>query len=525
MENIPDMTRRIRDERQSEERLQTRQKREVLKGLDRHKTEFVSAVSHELRTPLSIIKQLLMLLYEETLGPLNDKQREVLVKMRHNVERLKDMIDKLLDVSRIERGKLKLHYSLVSLHELLGDSEDYFKESAQEKGIILKYHFPKEEVNIFVDAERVYQVISNLINNAIKFTDPNGKIRVEVKVLEAKIRIGVFDTGIGIAESDIPKIFNKFRKVSTRQDVAKKGVGLGLAIAKELVDRHGGEIWAESQLGVGSRFYFTLPRFYTADLLTGRLKESVNAFLRQKIPVHLINLLIVNYEKFKERITVAPHKMAGDIKGIIDASFKEFFGAGNGKRQLFIADMHSGKYSLIFPATAQEKVDGFCDLLSEKIKSYFITHKIENVFIALGILSYPPQSSLQAGPLFSANLNIKEIYIGAEMRRYRRIQYKTSVEVVSPKEARESCQSLDISQGGLCFISRRSFKTDAKIAVNFFLLKKKKVILAKGRVTWMSLMDRFPQDLTDKYKLGLEFLPLKDRDRKLLLQELELYYE
>jgi hypothetical protein len=425
----------------------------------------------------------------------------------------------------------------------LGDSRDYFKKLAGEREIALSYHVPKREINIFVDAERIHQVISNLVNNAIKFTEQNGKIQVEVKVLEAKIRVGVLDTGIGIAESDIPKIFNKFTQVGVGREAGKKGIGLGLAIARELVERHGGEIWAESRLGAGSRFYFTLPRFYTADLLTVRLKESVNAFLHQKIPVYLINLLIVNYEKFKKRIPVAPPRMTGDIQGIIDASFEKFFSAENGKRRLFIADRHSGRYSLIFPAAhggrgprpcreagspkaaTQRRVDGFCDLLTEKIKSYFVARKIEDVFIAMGILSYPLQPSEQGSSPFSANLNIKEIYIGAEMRRHKRIQYETSLELVSPQEAQGSCQSLDLSQVGLCFISPRSFKTGDRMTVKFYLIKKKKSVMAKGQVVWITLMERSTEYPAGKYKVGLEFSHLDEKDKRLLAQELRLYYE
>lgn len=506
----------------------------MLKDMDKDKTEFVSVVSHELKTPLSIVKQLLMLLYDEDAGPLNDRQREVIVKMQHNVDRLKDMVDKLLEVSRIERGKLKLHYSLINLPELLGDSMDYFKTLAAEREIALSYHFPKKEIPIFVDAERIRQVMANLLNNAIKFTEKDGRIQVEAKVLEATIRVGVVDTGIGIARADIPKIFNKFTQVGVGREAGKKGIGLGLAIARELVERHGGEIWAESRLGKGSRFYFALPRFYTADLLTARLKESIRTFLRQKTPVYLINLRIVNYKKFRERIPVAPLKMAGDIQGIIDASFRESFGADDGKRRVFIADRPGGKYSLIFPAArqgqdsaraaTQERVDGFCDLLTAKIKSYFVARKIEDVFIALGILSYPSHPPDEAPPSSPAHLNIKEIYIGAEMRRAKRIPYETGLEVISPRGT-EACRSLDLSQVGVCFISPRPFKTGDRMTVKFCLMKKKRNVTVRGRVAWITLRERSTDYPAGQYKVGLEFSHLDAKEKSLLAQELGLYYE
>jgi len=155
-----------------------------LEELNKSKSEFVAAVSHELRTPLAIIKQLIVLMYDGTTGPINDKQREILVKSRHNIDRLKNMIDNLLDISIMERGALNLQYSLVNLKHMIKDSKNFFKHKAQEKNIQLTYSLPKDEVSIFVDAERILQVLTNLINNAIKFT-PNNKS----KVLPEKYRL------------------------------------------------------------------------------------------------------------------------------------------------------------------------------------------------------------------------------------------------------------------------------------------------------------------------------------------------
>lgn len=520
-----DVTKRVQFEQLKEKKLHRQKKLEMLEDLNRSKAEFLSAVSHELRTPLSILKQLLMLIYEETLGPVNDKQREVLVKMRHNTERLREMIDKLLDISRLESKNFKLRYSLVNIAELLKDSQEYFKELAAEKDIVLSSHLPKEEVDIFIDPERIRQVVSNLLNNAVKFTEHNGRIRLEVAVLDDKIRVGVFDTGIGIRGEDIPRLFHKFTQVSGKSEAEKKGVGLGLAIARELVERHGGEIWAESQPGAGSKFYFTLPRFYTAHLVTQEVKDSINSFLHRNIPVHLINLLLVNYEQFKRRVPVAVEKISEDLKAIINASFKEFFAEEDGKHRIIITDIHQGKYSIVFPEATEVKVSEFCRLLSERIKTYFVKYQIENVFIALGILSYPSRAVSSAEEETLCNLSIKEIYIGAEMRRYKRIRYETTLEVTSPLEKKQVCRTLDISHGGICFLSRYDFRADEKVGVRFSLLKKKKTLDVHGRIAWIKRMDRLPGDSADQYKVGLEFSGLSEQDRGFLSKELKLYYE
>lgn len=492
---------------------------------ENYRTEFISAISHELRTPLSIIKQLLMLMYDETLGPVSDKQREVLVKMRHNVERLREMIDKLLDATRIGSKQFKLRYSLVNLKGLLVDSRNYFDYLARERQIDLSYQMPDEDIDIFIDPERVHQIISNLVNNAINYSGANGRVRVEVAVLETKVRVGVVDTGIGISESDLPKVFDKFTQVARRRDVEKKGIGLGLSITKDLVERHGGEIWVESKLGVGSKFYFTLPRFYTAELITEDIKKRINEFLSQRIPVQLINLLIVNYEQVQKKITVPPGQMAKDLEGIIRSTFTGFLKSEKDVQSVFISDVSKGKYSLISPHLTEKDTTDFCQQLSEKIKIYFVENRIENMFVALGVLSYPEGAYAPKGRQVSSNLNIREIYIGAEMRRHKRIKYETTLEVFFPRKGKELCQTVDLSEGGICFVSRRLFKTDTPVNIKFRLLKKRKYIQTKGRVAWISKINREEMDITDKYQVGIEFAGLKKEDKAALLSELKLYYE
>ena len=297
---------------------------EALRDLNKLKSEFVSVVSHELRTPLAIIKEAMSLIYDGTVGETNEKQRHVLVKASQNVERLKNIIEELLDMSRLESERFRLHYSLVNLNDLLKDSAGFFKKRAREKGINLEYVLPERETNIFIDAERINQVILNLINNAIKFTEEDGKIKVELKSLENKIRVAVTDTGIGITKIDLPKLFNKFVQVSKVPAADRKGFGLGLSITKRIVEKHGGEIWAESKLGVGSRFYFTLPRFYTTKVLDKHIRDKINNFLSKDIDVHLINLLIINYKEFQKRIKVNSRELFFNFEAIIMYRFIPF---------------------------------------------------------------------------------------------------------------------------------------------------------------------------------------------------------
>ena len=520
-----DMTKQMKFERLRGERLLMERKLEMLESLNKVKTEFISSVSHELRTPLAIIKQLLSLMYDETIGPISDQQREVLVKARYNIERLKNIIDEMLDLSRIEGKGISLRYSLVNMNDLLKESQGFYRELAGEKNISLSYQLPKTDVNIFIDAERIIQCVTNLINNAIKFTRENGKIKVEVQILETKVRIGVIDTGIGIAKSDLSKVFGKFVQVSHFDNAERKGIGLGLSIVKEIVEKHGGEIWIESKLGAGSKIYFTLPRFYTADVLGVRVKEKINHLLGENKSVHLINLLVVNFEEFKKRIDLGPGKLFQGLDAIMESAFKETFHASKGGQYLIIKDVHRGKYSIIFPEATGKRVLAFCELLRENTKKYFIKNKIEDVFIALGILSYSSKEQIQRKQQDFANLSIKEIYIGSETRLFKRINYKTKIEItVSDGEGLVS-ETIDLSQGGVCFMSPRPFKTDAEIRVRMNLLKKKKSIEAGARVAWIKKVERLPKETIDQYKIGAEFTTLSVQDKGILGKELKLYYE
>jgi len=520
-----DVTHCMRYERLREERLDKGDALKMLEDLDRVRTEFVSAVSHELRTPLAIVHQLLLLIYDETAGPLNDKQREILVKIRYNMDRQKNIIDKMLDISRLESKELSFRYSLANIKDLLEDSKDFFKELAAEKNIKLSYDLPDEDINIFIDAERVIQIITNLINNAIKFTGENGEIKVEVKLLEHKVRIGVRDTGIGIAKPDLARVFDKFVQVSQSDAAKRQGIGLGLTIVKKLVEKHGGEIWIESEPGAGSRVYFTLPRFYTANLLGPGVKAKINQLLEDHKSVYLINLLIIDWEAFRKRIEVAPETLFKELKKIVGLTYEELFGAGGTKQRIIITDMQEGKYSVIFPHTAKEKVSDFCELLKERTKNYFIKNKIENVFIALGILSYFSEEEGSGKPDGSLNLHFKEIYIGAEMRRSKRMDYKTTIDIIAPEKETQMSATLDLSQHGACFVSRGLLATDAEIEVRIALLKKKKTISAKARVAWLAKLEHRPGEILEKYKIGLEFIDMSKEDREILSSELKLYYE
>ena len=232
-----------------------------IKELDRLKTEFLSNVSHELRTPLMSIQGAVELLLDISGKKSNKTDNSNLLEIiQRNSERMSDLIKDLLDFSKIEKGSFEIIKKKISIGNVIKEVVKEMTPIVEKKGLSFKHRIQREIPEILADPDRIKQVLINLIDNAIKFTPSGGEITVGTKVHDKFIEIFVQDTGIGIAPNQHEKIFEKFYQVDGSTTRQYSGVGLGLAIAKSIVELHGGDIWVESQLGKGSKFIFTLPR-------------------------------------------------------------------------------------------------------------------------------------------------------------------------------------------------------------------------------------------------------------------------
>ena len=230
-----------------------------LKELDHLKSQFVSVVSHELRTPMTSIKGYVENLLDGLAGALTHKQIYSLDRVKHNVDRLTRMINELLDLSKIEAGKLDLTLAPVSLSEMAEEVAESYQAAASQKSVVLRTVFQRPLPLVMGDADKLSRVLINLVHNAIKFTPQGGIIQIEGHAREgADVEVSVTDSGNGIPPHDIEKVFDKFYW-SESAPVEARGAGLGLAIAKNLVELHGGMIRVESTPGEGSRFAFTIP--------------------------------------------------------------------------------------------------------------------------------------------------------------------------------------------------------------------------------------------------------------------------
>ena len=226
---------------------------------NRLKSEFLAGMSHELRTPLHTIIGFTELLAEELEGPLNEKQKRFLNHVHHDSLHLLELINDILDLSKIEAGRLELNLESFDAAQIINDALMGIRPLADSKKINLQ---TLVACDAFVSADRVRfrEIITNLLSNAVKFTPDGGSVRVERLPAEPElVCFSVVDSGVGIALEDHEAIFDKFRQVGSTTRGVREGTGLGLAIVKRLVEMHGGRIWLESALGKGSRFSFTVP--------------------------------------------------------------------------------------------------------------------------------------------------------------------------------------------------------------------------------------------------------------------------
>ena len=229
-----------------------------LKELDNLKSEFVATASHELRTPLTGMAMSLNLLVETTEDKLSESESELLETAVEDVERLRGLVNDLLDLSKIESGKIELNFVEVEVNFLLDKAVSALNIQAEQKEISLVKQSPSKDIRVKADANKIIWVLTNLIANALRYSDPGEEITIGATSRNSWVEIFVSDEGAGIPTEYQSKIFDKFVQVETEKDVG--GSGLGLAICKEMVQAHGGRIWVDSTVGEGSTFTFTVPK-------------------------------------------------------------------------------------------------------------------------------------------------------------------------------------------------------------------------------------------------------------------------
>jgi len=229
-----------------------------IKAIDRMKDEFVSTASHELRTPLSVVRENMSLIEDGIVGTIEPKQKKLLETSRLNIDRLANILNNLLDISKIESHSLELRRETIDMSQIALKAIELLQPKAEQKNIAIEAKLP-ENTKAWIDPEQVLRVFINLLDNAIRHTGQNGKITVGVEDLKRSVTAYISDNGSGIAKSAFPKVFERFVHISEES----KSTGLGLSICKGIVEMHGGKIWFESPptgSKQGTKFIFTVPK-------------------------------------------------------------------------------------------------------------------------------------------------------------------------------------------------------------------------------------------------------------------------
>jgi PAS domain S-box-containing protein len=272
-----------------------------LQKLDQLKSDFVSTVSHELRTPLTVTREAISQILDGVCGEINKAQKQFLFMSIEGIDRLSRLIENLLDIPKIKAHKIMLKRQLIDIVSLAKEVSSSFASAFQSKGLETKYNFPKDKIELYVDKDRIIQIFVNLMSNARKFT-PAGYIEISIVDKENEVECAVSDTGIGISDEDLPRVFSKFEQFGRVSESAEKGAGLGLAISKGIIELHRGKIWVESKLGQGSKISFTLPKYSPRELFKEYVISGLAEAIKEGASLSIAIFEVKNYETLQEKL-------------------------------------------------------------------------------------------------------------------------------------------------------------------------------------------------------------------------------
>ncbi|MCU0651884.1 MAG: PAS domain S-box protein [Candidatus Omnitrophica bacterium] len=354
------------------------------KKLEHLKDEFISTVSHELRTPLSIIKEGVSLVLEGIPGTINEKQGQILGSAKNNIDRLARIINELLDISKIEAGKMEIKRESVNLTDMINSLVSLFSFRAKEKGLQFKVNLPAQGINIYVDADKTTQVLGNLLDNAIKFTK-QGSVEISALAKNDFVECIVQDTGVGIAQEDLSKVFDKFQQFGRRDGPGEKGTGLGLSIAKAIIELHGGKMELESKENQGTKFTFTIPQYTYATLAKDYIKQGIKVAQENNSRFSLVLVAIPGFTALKQTLPAEKlRKILQDGEELIRDNFRR---AGDNVLQ------DSGEIILFLNDCNKESALRVIGRLEAAIEGYLVASQFKDkIQLKFSCSTYPDEA-------------------------------------------------------------------------------------------------------------------------------------
>jgi len=363
------------------------QKNQELKKIDQLKSDFVSIVSHELRTPLAIMKEGVSLVLDKVTGEITPKTGTTLEMVYNNINRLAKLINDLLDISKIEAGKLQLKRTLTDMNRLVRDTAEKWLISAKKKDQEISIITGDERLNLYIDQDKLIQVLNNLLSNAIKFTPEKGRITVQVRGDKDEAEVSVSDNGAGIPGEDLPRVFGKFQQFDRTAGGGAKGTGLGLAICKELVELHEGSIKVESIFGSGTKFSFTLPKKDSETVFKEHIVEGIKEVADRNSNLALISMRILDFGRLQKALGPdMTHSLLQEIEKVINESLRR-------KADTVVRD--TGELIVILFDTTKDQAQFVLGRIDAVIRNFLINSRDEAVKITAfnyGISSYPNEA-------------------------------------------------------------------------------------------------------------------------------------
>ena len=390
-----------------------KQAEEAIRETDRMKSEFISVVGHELRTPLTSMRNAVDIVLGETAGAINENQRRFLSMAERNIDRLTNIINELLDISKIESGKIRIESKPLDLCAPLDMAIDSLTSRTKEKSISMHKEIPSDLPQAYGDSDKLEQIFINLLDNAIKFTPEGGDICVTAKLVHSEklvvgtgektkevwseelgvwgseldsnfIEISVADNGIGIPADELEKIFDRFYQAEKSITKEIKGTGLGLAISKGLIEGHGGQIRAESEVGKGTKFTFTLPQYTPERALKDYVGREIAVVRERRAPLSLMLLKIEEFDYLSEAYGQAEAlKLLDEVKRLTE---------GTAHRTTDIIEtQEAGRVIVIMANTPKEGAFALGNRLKEVLskKTFAVGKESVKINLTSGVATYP----------------------------------------------------------------------------------------------------------------------------------------
>ena len=481
------------------------QKTRKLKEFDQLKSDFVSTISHELRTPLTTMKEFTSIISDEIPGKLTKDQREYINIIKGNIDRLARLINNLLDMSKIEAGKIELIRTIVDVADLANSVVSTLRPEAEKKHIEFKTLFHTPLPGIYADADKIVQVFTNLIGNAIKFTPENGQITVEIIDRDKEVEYSVADTGVGIASENLDKLFGKFQQFDRTGGAGAKGTGLGLAITKKLLELHQGKIWVTSEPGKGSKFIFTLPKLDWGVIVKEHVADGIKYAVDKGAKFSIIFISVSNFEEvFKKLGRKQFDRMLRDLEKVVRKTLK---------RATDITIRDTGEIVVLLQEVKKEHAFSVKSRLEDNIKEYIYDKGdlLKGVQVNIGTATFPDEARDEKELIDEARRQLELLYIGLEQRKWKRKTIKVKVKISREAKAKEArladAASRDLSGGGLGLFTKDRLKSGTNLFISMQIPSQKKPLEIEGKVMWSRSSDK---DKEFPYRTGIKFIrPIK----------------